>query len=624
MRKLFITFILLCCNCAYAFPDIASDYLGEDKHEKFNRKVFNFNTGLNKYALRPVHIIWASIVPKYAMDKLKNAHTNIEYPKRLTSCLIQKDFKSAGTETLSFLANTTIGIGGLYTPAQKIFKIEPANENMEQALAKTGVKQGSYLVMPVLSSTSGRGIAGRLLEVPFDSFTYFLNPIVGLSKAGLTLNKTCYMQPLARMIESTFADPYDIAKKFYGIENYIKTNNLDRTTTLETYAELAGNPPPDALAPENRPANQALPPHDITLTDYNPQNPVVDSMRTVLFDNPEVNKSIWSEMSVWNRSFARQIKTAGVNIDPSREDYKFRYILQKDRTAPAAIIFPSIGEGINSHHSVILAKIFYDQGYSVIIEGSHFQWEFAKSMPAGYTPGNPSEDADYLKTVTAKIFSHLSETKNYNPSGKVVIGTSFGAFQALFLAEKESRNDTLGITKYISVCPPVELLYALAQVDKNSELQYDKEKTALIAAKILKSLNDGLTSEQLPFTADEAKLITSFIMNQKLSDLVYTLEGEKNDMTYRDYAQKYLAQGRDLQEIYHETSLHAIADFLQTNKNYKIYHSTDDYLAHPSQLQKLKNYCADNVVLFSNGGHLGFLYRKEFQDELKKDININM
>lgn len=40
-----------------------------------------------------------------------------------------------------------------------------------------------------------------------------------------------------------------------------------------------------------------------------------------------------------------------------------------------------------SSHSVLLAKLFYDAGYSVVIQGSHFQWEFVKSMPKIITQG---------------------------------------------------------------------------------------------------------------------------------------------------------------------------------------------------------------------------------------------
>ena len=35
-----------------------------------------------------------------------------------------------------------------------------------------------------------------------------------------------------------------------------------------------------------------------------------------------------------------------------------------------------------------------------------------------------------------------------------------------------------------------------------------------------------------------------------------------------------------------------------------------------------KSYSPQNVVCLNNGSHLGFLYRKEFLEELKKDIKF--
>ena len=78
---------------------------------------------------------------------------------------------------------------------------------------------------------------------------------------------------------------------------------------------------------------------DMLLEEYNPQDPVTDSMRTALFELPDINNSIWNEMSLWNRSFSKRIKTSSVNITPNRDDYRFRYILQKQDSSPLAIIF---------------------------------------------------------------------------------------------------------------------------------------------------------------------------------------------------------------------------------------------------------------------------------------------
>lgn len=652
-------------NCKY--PDYATMYVGEDKYEKFNRKMFNLNAKLNKYIARPVHILWSSVMPKYGMDRIKNAYNNIEYPKRLASCLLQRDGDALKKETVRFLTNSTIGLGGLFDPADKIFKIKPTNENMEQALCKCKMNSGHYMVMPVLNACTPRSLCGRMLEAALDPSVYLATPLTSIIKFGLMVNRTSYMQPLAKMIESTYADPYDIQKKLYGLENYIRNSNLDRKDLLETEAELVqegqsalaeemiaqlGNNEKSDME-EGTPTGMAAelelikkPPltPDIVLDDYNSQTPVIDSMRTALFDDNSVNKSMWNELSIWNRSFAKRIKTASISVDEAREPYKYRYILQKDKTAPLVIMYPSIGEGSNAHHSIIFAKMFYDAGYSVIIQGSHFHWEFVKSMPEGYCPGIPSQDADYIKLVTSKIMESICAKYGCDFREKVVVGTSFGAMATLFVAEKESKNNTLGINKFIAISPPIELVYALEQLDKNSE-EFDKNspevkhKTAITAAKILQLTqlkeNSDFKINTLPFTDEESKLITTFILRQKLSDLIFTIENiakntktdfyqTVNNMSYRDYAEKYLLKNDmlTLDDIKYETGLYSLADYLTHADNYKIYQSFDDYFINKEQLARLKTLAGKHLVCLNCGAHLGFLYRKEFIEALKHDINF--
>lgn len=699
IKKIFIVFIFLVCLLGQSYPviaqetkypDYAYEYVGMDKWENFNRKMFNFNLLLNKYAIRPLHIIWSSIMPEYGMDRIQSATNNIEYPIRLVSSLLQRDFETSKTETIRFFTNTIIGLGGLYDPAKSLFHIEPAKENMEQALAGCNLKQGPFLVLPVIAATSLRGVLGRILDTALNPGSYIATPVLAIVKAGLTVNRTSYMQLLIKMVESTYADPYDIAKKIYGLEGFIRCANLDRINitgddllvkveeespkveqkpvvavkeTSDQQVEkplvktevssqllasdfLKGGTNIDEFGDKNYSTENFKLGADIFLPGYNPQSPVIDSMRTALFDLPGVDESIWNELSIWNRCFSKRIKTSSINVVEGKDNYKYRYIMQKDKSSPVAIIYPSIGEGIMSSHSVLLAKIFYDKGYSVVIQGSHFQWEFVKSMPDGYKPGLPAKDAESLRLITTKILESLESKYECHFEQKVVIGTSFGALTALFVGAQEEVENTLGNLRIISICPPVELIYAMKQIDKNSEewgKSSDdlKQRVARTAAKVLKLYESrdsvkeqNLDINYLPFSEDEAKIITGFIMHQKLSDLIFTIEkaskSEKSDiynvinnMNYQDYAEKYLLGANDssAEDLSYEVSLHSISDFLQHNNSYKIYHSLNDYLTNTTQLKRLKEYSGNKVVLLDNGSHLGFLYRKEFLNDLKDTIS---
>ncbi len=687
-KKLCLTISVLFClvlvvnaeelpqNTSTKHPDYACMFLGEDKCETFNRKMFNFNTKLNKYVIKPVDILWASIMPKYGMDRIRGIYKNIEFPKRVVSSLIQKDFKGSGRETLRFLTNSTLGLAGMFDPAKTLFHLEPVDENMEQALTRCKCNQGRYLVMPVINGATPRGLCGKALDTALNPTCYIGTPILALIKLGFTINETSYMQPLADMIQSNYADPYDIAKKLYGIENHIKAQNLDRESVIQEHENVLNNSQEfvnndaqsdeielragdktfdpdkisytdllrDGITKESYLLKHSKPKADIILENYNAQTPSIDAMRTALFNLPGINDSIWTDLSVWNRSFAHKIRTSSVKTYDNSENYKFRYILQKDKKSPLAIIFPSIGEGIKSNHSVVFAKLFYDLGYSVVIEGSSFNWEFVKSMPKGYTPGLPKQDAKELGIITANIIKQLQEKYNCEFNNKVVLGTSFGALTSLFLADSEYKQNTLGQCKFISINPPIELIYAMKVVDKqNDEWQKDpnnlKDRVALTSAKILNLWNKkdskDFKIETLPFSDYEAKLITSFIMHQKLSDLVFAIEQipnnkqtdfykEINNMNYGDYLKKYILGDSLLayDDVNYDTSLYSISNYLENNDNYKIYHSLDDYLVNSQQLNILKKYTGNKSVFLNNGSHLGYMYREEFINDLKNELSL--
>lgn len=185
---------------------------------------------------------------------------------------------------------------------KKIFKIEPVQENMEQALAKCKVKQGPYLVIPILMSTSPRNIAGRILDAGLNPSSYIASPVLAAVKAGILVNRTSYMQPISKMIESTYADPYDIMKNFTAQKTISKQqistgltlqknakafdeNEISHTEINEeeqnivkvknTVIEGSAQAQKVIIQPDDLKA-------DMVLEDYNPQDPVTDSMRTAL------------------------------------------------------------------------------------------------------------------------------------------------------------------------------------------------------------------------------------------------------------------------------------------------------------------------------------------------------
>lgn len=621
------------------YPDYSYEFCGKDKCETFNRKLFVFNLKLNKYVLRPVNIVWASMVPKYGMDRLQNFYSNINFPERFVSCLLERDFKASKQEIKRFAINMTVGCAGFYDPAKSKFKIEARQEDMQQALAMNKhIKQGPYLVLPVVRGNI-RDLVGQLLNCPLRPFSYI--PIAGgIATAVFNINNSTYMQPMFKKVDDSYPDPYPIVREVDGITQYTKVANLDRT---DVYLSKIAQQNLVKISTVSSTINVKP---DINLSNFNSQDSLTDSIRTTFFDNQKIGSSIWSEMSVWNRTFGKKIKIASVKVVENRPNYRFRYILQKNQFSPLAVIYPSIGDGILSDKSTVLAKILYDEGYSVIIQGSSFNWEFIKSMPADYRPGLPYQDAKFLRLTSAKIIDSLEKNKKLKFKRKILVGCSFGALTGMFAAAQEEQDNTLGISEYISINPPVDIFFALNQLDKycldwKKDSSDIKMKTAITAEKVVRVYNNiqnktpDQMAESLPFTEDESELLIGFLMKQKLADVVFEIEhcsrGKKNNiyeitnkMSYDDYAQKYLSvnQSNPSDETKYKASLYSLVDFLKTGSNYKIYHSVDDYFVNSEQLQWLKQQTGDKSVFFSNGSHLGFMYRPEFIEQFKKDTTL--
>lgn len=142
-----------------------------DPLEPLNRRVFWCNDKLYTFLFRPISKGYEMVLPKPVRKGIDNAFTNIQYPVRVVNCALQGKFKRAGQETGKFVVNTIGGIGGIFTPAEKLRALAgvPA-EDTAQTFAKWGIGHGPYLVLPLLGPSSARDTVGLAGD-------YALNPV---------------------------------------------------------------------------------------------------------------------------------------------------------------------------------------------------------------------------------------------------------------------------------------------------------------------------------------------------------------------------------------------------------------------------------------------------------------
>ena len=147
---------------AYAAPAEAEPDV--DPWEGFNEPVFRFNKKFDEYVLKPAATGWDRALPDSFQRGLHNALDNLGVVRRSVNNLFQGKLERAGRELARFTINSTIGYVGFLDVAKDYFGLQQADEDFGQTLAVWGAKSGPYLVLPLMSPTTVRDGAGRIVD----------------------------------------------------------------------------------------------------------------------------------------------------------------------------------------------------------------------------------------------------------------------------------------------------------------------------------------------------------------------------------------------------------------------------------------------------------------------------
>jgi phospholipid-binding lipoprotein MlaA len=175
---LFITF-LLTSGCATLDGPPNPD----DPFESFNRSMFAFNEGFDKYALKPAAEGYNYIMPDIASKGVSNFFSNLDDIVVFFNQLLQFKIHEAVATSARFVFNTTIGLLGFIDVATDM-DLPKHEEDFGQTLAVWGVPSGPYLVLPILGPQTIRDSAGLVVD-----WTY-LNPVLDREKLKVRLALT--------------------------------------------------------------------------------------------------------------------------------------------------------------------------------------------------------------------------------------------------------------------------------------------------------------------------------------------------------------------------------------------------------------------------------------------------
>ena len=139
-----------------------------DSLEPFNRRMYAFNTQLDRKVIYPASRVYATVVPKPLRKGISNFYNNFkEIPTFVNSVLQLKPGKAANALG-RLVVNSTAGLLGVVDVAKNIgLKSDP--ETMGDTLGHYGAGTGSYLILPVSGPSTIRDAVGTAADTAVES-----------------------------------------------------------------------------------------------------------------------------------------------------------------------------------------------------------------------------------------------------------------------------------------------------------------------------------------------------------------------------------------------------------------------------------------------------------------------
>lgn len=653
-------------------PDLGDELGGRDPLEGFNRSMYGVNKFGHRYVLRPVVSFWGSIMPRHVVDCFNRFAENLAFPRRMFSSFLQAEFSNGGIVFVRFLTNTTVGVAGFYDPAWNWFKLEAQDEDFGQAFASWGIGSGAYLHLPGAGPCNIRDGVGKIFDYAFDPKTY----IYGGQGFTQLNNGTARFREIDNFLRA-MGDPYEMSKRLYCVERYLKINDYDR---WKRFQEEQRRLMEDEVKTETGTVKLSRD-EAVEVVGFESQGAAVDTLRVGQLSIAGDRSSMWTDVSLWNSDFYNKGSIRSVRVREGKSSMSYKVWLRKDRTAPLAVLLPGTGGHYVSSESAALGEVLYRHGFAVAVLSNALNWEFMETAASVKVPGYAPRDAMDVRHAIAKVVEDLERNKDCRFSAKMLAGYSLGGMHALFIADHERGlppDKRIGFGRYVAINPPVDLLYSIDAVDAyaggwrkwSSEQIFHRGSIA--ASKYMRirggqheplggelagdsngngNGDSGANVDALPFSPTEAKVLIGYSFKITLSEILLTINRQYNmgilqhpykwgnrtgfyqeadQFTFRKYVDTFVKQYYSeeykrqvsIEELGSKSSLYTLEKTLAADNGVYVLHSANDFLSNGAQLDWLRKTMGERCTVYGGGGHLGILSFKQAQDRFAEIAGV--
>jgi phospholipid-binding lipoprotein MlaA len=225
-----------------------------DPLEPLNRKVMQFNDGVDAIVLKPVATVYKEGVPPLVRTGVSNFFGNLGDVWSFVNSALQLKLQNAAENIMRVNVNTFLGLGGILDIASE-FNIERHSEDFGQTLGFWGVPAGPYIVLPLLGPSTLRDTVALPIDRKADPVRQ-VNSIGDRNSLYVlrAVDARANLLRIGSLIEDAALDKYSFTRDAYLQRRRASIIENRDSDGSEPRPEGDSAPQPPGLVPRRAPA----------------------------------------------------------------------------------------------------------------------------------------------------------------------------------------------------------------------------------------------------------------------------------------------------------------------------------------------------------------------------------
>ncbi|MBC6428941.1 MAG: VacJ family lipoprotein [Cellvibrionales bacterium] len=161
--------LTVACASSAGYTEInADDRLGE----RLNKHSYNATDWVDQYSLKPLAQGYRFLLPDPLERAVARIFANVREVRTAVNRALQGKLDQAAHDSRRVLANSTLGVLGLFEVAEPLGLEKGYPEDFGQTLAAWGIGSGGYVYLPMLGPSTVRDAPARVVDALLNPINY--------------------------------------------------------------------------------------------------------------------------------------------------------------------------------------------------------------------------------------------------------------------------------------------------------------------------------------------------------------------------------------------------------------------------------------------------------------------